>query len=62
MKKTLSAVVIGMIMSMSGVIPMAGAAELVATRITAENAAQYVQAGPDAAGGIGDWILSNGSV
>ncbi len=40
----------------------ATAAELAATRITAENAAQYVQAGPDAAGGIGDWVLSNGSV
>lgn len=62
MKKRLSAAVIGVTMSMSGVISMAGAAELVATRITAENAAQYVQSGPDAAGGIGDWILSNGSV
>ena len=58
MKKTLSVIVIGMIMSTAAV----EAAELVATRITAENAAQYVQAGPDAAGGIGDWILSNGSV
>lgn len=58
MKKTLSAIVTGMIMSTAAV----EAAELVATRITAENAAQYVQAGPDAAGGIGDWILSNGSV
>ena len=35
---------------------------LIATQITAENASQYVQTGPDAAGGIGDWALSNGSV
>jgi len=49
----------------STLLPMsfsAVAGELAATRITAENAARYVQAGPDAAGGIGDWILSNGSV
>lgn len=58
MKKTLSAVMIGVVMSTAAV----EAAELVAKRITAENAAQYVQSGPDAAGGIGDWILSNGSV
>lgn len=38
------------------------AASLVATQITSDNAAEYVQSGPDAAGGIGDWILSNGSV
>lgn len=38
------------------------ASELVATQITAANAARYVQEGPDAAGGIGDWVLSNGSV
>ncbi|MEQ9518303.1 MAG: CehA/McbA family metallohydrolase [Parvibaculum sp.] len=38
------------------------AAELVATRITETNAATYVQGGPDAAGGVGDWVLSNGSV
>jgi len=62
MKKTLSAVVVGIGLSISGVTSVAVATELVATRITAENAAQYVQSGPDAAGGIGDWILSNGSV
>ncbi len=62
MNQTLAAFVTGMAMSVSAFTSMAGAAELVATRITAENAAQYVQSGPDAAGGIGDWILSNGSV
>lgn len=41
--------------------PVQGAS-LVATQITSDNAARYVQSGPDAAGGIGDWILSNGSV
>jgi hypothetical protein len=41
---------------------MAEASPLVAKQITAENAAEYVQTGPDAAGGIGDWVLSNGSV
>lgn len=40
----------------------AQAGELVATQITADNAAQFVRSGPDAAGGIGDWALSNGSV
>lgn len=35
---------------------------LVATRITEANAAKLVMGGPDAAGGIGDWFLSNGSV
>lgn len=62
MKKTLSVVLACMAISVGAVTSMAEAAELVATRITAENAARYVQAGPDAAGGIGDWILSNGSV
>ncbi len=48
-----------------GVLTLANSAQagpLVATQITAENAAQFVQSGPDAAGGIGDWVLSNGSV
>jgi len=48
-----------------GIFTFSGAAqagELVATQITADNAAQFVQSGPDAAGGIGDWVLSNGSV
>ena len=35
---------------------------LVAARITQDNASSYVRGGPDAAGGIGDWFLSNGSV
>ncbi|MCE7999865.1 MAG: CehA/McbA family metallohydrolase [Rhodobiaceae bacterium] len=55
----LAGVLLGMMVVLSS---PALAGELVATRVTAENAAQYVQAGPDAAGGIGDWILSNGSV
>ena len=41
---------------------VAHASPLIATQITVENAGQYVQTGPDAAGGIGDWALSNGSV
>ena len=37
-------------------------AEMRALRITTENAAQLVQAGPDAIGGIGDWLISNGTL
>ncbi len=54
-----ASVVLGMTVALSW---PAMADELIATRITAENAAQFVQAGPDASGGIGDWFLSNGSV
>lgn len=35
---------------------------ILATQITADNAMQLVQQGPDAAGGIGDWFLSNGTL
>ena len=38
------------------------AAELLATQITPANAARHVENGPDAVGGIGDWILSNGTL
>ena len=31
-------------------------------RITAENAADLIQTGPDAIGGIGDWVLTNGTI
>ena len=37
-------------------------AELLATQITQTNAARHVENGPDAIGGIGDWILSNGTI
>ena len=37
-------------------------AELLATQITQTNAASHVENGPDAIGGIGDWILSNGTI
>lgn len=40
----------------------AGDNGFVATKITTTNAAQYVQSGPDAIGGIGDWFLSNGTL
>lgn len=33
-----------------------------ALRITAENAAELVQKGPDAIGGINDWFISNGTL
>ena len=33
-----------------------------AAQITVHNAHQLVQQGPDAAGGIGDWYLSNGTL
>ena len=33
-----------------------------AEKITAANAASYVQNGPDATGGIGDWVLTNGTL
>lgn len=36
------------------------ASGVLAAQITAHNAAQLVQQGPDAAGGVGDWYLSNG--
>jgi hypothetical protein len=35
---------------------------VLAAQITAHNAPQLVQHGPDAAGGIGDWYLSNGTL
>lgn len=38
------------------------AAQVIATQITAKNAHQWVQKGPDAIGGIGDWVLSNGTL
>ena len=38
------------------------AADLLATQITPANAARHVQNGPDAVGGVGDWILSNGTI
>lgn len=40
----------------------ANAAALVAEKITAANAAQHVQTGLDATGGVGDWVLSNGTL
>ena len=39
-----------------------GNAELVAERIDATNAARTIRAGHDAAGGLGDWALQNGTV
>ena len=38
------------------------AVNMISELITASNAAQFVQAGPDATGGIGDWVLSNGTL
>ena len=38
------------------------ATPMTATQITAKNAHQWVQKGPDAIGGIGDWVLSNGTL
>jgi hypothetical protein len=38
------------------------AAELVAERITPENAARLQVGGPDADGGVGDWALRNGTL
>ena len=41
----------------------AGSADrLLATQITPTNAARHIENGPDAVGGIGDWILSNGTI
>ena len=31
-------------------------------QITSENASEYVQGGPDATGGVNDWIISNGTL
>ncbi|MED5262822.1 MAG: CehA/McbA family metallohydrolase [Myxococcota bacterium] len=42
-------------------LPVA-AAPLEATRITLENAARLLPKGPDAAAGIGDWFLGNGTI
>jgi hypothetical protein len=43
--------------------PAAHAADrLAAGKITKANAARHVQSGPDAIGGIGDWVLSNGTL
>ncbi len=38
------------------------AADMVATQITAQNADQHIQDGPDAHAGVGDWALSNGVI
>ncbi|MCH8131842.1 MAG: CehA/McbA family metallohydrolase [Myxococcales bacterium] len=40
-------------------INVSATAELVAERVTEENAAQRLFGGPDASGGIGDWYLAN---
>ncbi len=37
-------------------------ARMIAEKITMETAPDFVQAGPDAIGGIDDWIISNGSL
>ncbi|MBT5158016.1 MAG: CehA/McbA family metallohydrolase [Rhodobiaceae bacterium] len=42
--------------------PASAKAQIAATQITAANAKQWVQKGPDAVGGIGDWVLSNGTL
>jgi len=50
---------------MLSAVPFTAAAakqQLGAYRITAENAANLVQGGPDAVGGIGDWFISNGTL
>ena len=44
------------------VCPTLVCAELIAERITTENAARHIQKGPDAAGGVGDWALGNGTL
>ena len=46
----------------SFVQPSSANERLLSLQITEANAAQYVQRGPDATGGIGDWILSNGTL
>ena len=48
------------LMGLSLSAPAAGT--MVAEQITASNANAYVQNGPDASAGIGDWILSNGTL
>lgn len=40
----------------------AAAADLAARQITAENASEMIPAGPDAHAGVGDWLLSNGTL
>ncbi len=37
-------------------------AEIIASRITLENAAQLQKRGPDAIGGVDDWFISNGTL
>lgn len=37
-------------------------AQVQVLQITADNAAELIQGGPDAVGGIGDWLLSNGTL
>ncbi|MFT6490765.1 MAG: hypothetical protein ACJAXQ_001549, partial [Parvibaculaceae bacterium] len=37
-------------------------AQVLAQQITATNAETLIQGGPDAVGGIGDWLLSNGTI
>ena len=34
----------------------------ISKQITSENASEYVQGGPDATGGVNDWIISNGTL
>ena len=40
-------------------VSVSATAELVAERVTEENAARRLFGGPDASGGIGDWYLAN---
>ena len=51
-----------LILALAAAPVSANAAGLVAEKITAANAARHVQNGPDATGGIGDWVLSNGTL
>lgn len=50
------------LLSTSSVKAETGVGELRAIQITAANALDLIQQGPDAAGGIGDWYLSNGTL
>lgn len=40
----------------------AAQAQVQVQQITPDNAAELIQRGPDAVGGIGDWLLSNGTI
>ena len=54
--------ILSLVLAASATFTFTANAQLRVEQINAENAAELMQAGPDATGGVGDWFLSNGTV